>query len=122
MLRKFFLLGSAALAAFSLVSLSAEEDAIETFMKKYHKAPQGTDPVCKKACNGAASAAEVAELLAGYETIAALTPPKGEEASWKEKTGAVITSLKDLQASKENAAADLKKAMNCKGCHSVHKP
>jgi hypothetical protein len=122
MIRRFSLISAAALAAVSLVSVVAEEDAIENFMKKFHKAPQGTDPICKKAVNGAASAEELAGLLAGYEAMAAVPPPAGDVASWKEKTGAVIVAVKGVQAHKENAGAALKEAINCKGCHSVHRP
>ena len=122
MRRPFVLISAALLAAGSLVSLVAEEDAMETFMKKFHKAPEGTDPICKKAANGTATAEELAGLLEGYEAMAAVPPQAGELASWKEKTAAVISAVKDLQAHKENAGAVFKEAVNCKACHSLHRP
>lgn len=122
MLRKFLLITSTAWAAFSLAPVFADAEAISDLMKTYHKAPQGVDSVCKKAGDGCATEAELAALLAGYEAIAVVTPPQGDAGSWKEKTGAVITAIKGLQSGAENAAADFKTAVNCKACHSLHKP
>jgi len=43
------------------------------------------------------------------------------EASWKEKTTALLTAAKDAEAGKEGAGAALMKAANCMACHSAHK-
>lgn len=114
----------AACAVFSAVpSQGAEDhDAMEEFMKKYHKAPKGTDPICKKAGGGQASADELAGLLAGYQAMCGAKPPKGEVGPWQEKCKALIAAVKGLQAKDAAAAESYKKAVNCKACHSEHKP
>lgn len=117
MIRKLSLLTCAAMAVFSLSTAQAE-DVISDFMKAHHKAPEGTDPTCKKAANGAASDAELAELLKGYQAICAATPPKGEKDAWVKKCQELVAAVKGLQEKKEGAADAYKKAVNCKGCHS----
>ncbi|HXG48618.1 MAG TPA: hypothetical protein VNO52_13405 [Methylomirabilota bacterium] len=99
-----------------------DHEMIEEIMKKYHKAPEGTDPVCKKASNGKASAEELKQLVAAYEKLTTTKPPKGEMASWKEKTSKLLAAAKDLHAGKPGAVEKYKEAVNCKACHSVHKP
>lgn len=122
MLQRFFLISSATVVAFSLAAASAEDDVITTSMKKFHKAPEGAEAICKKAGDGNATESDLASLLASYQAIAVVKPPKGDDASWKEKTTALITAVKALQAGKETATAEFKAAVNCKGCHSIHKP
>lgn len=101
--------------------LAAGGMSIEDIMKKYHKAPKGTDPTCKKAGDGTATKDELAKLVQAYADLAAAQPPKGDAASWKEKTAALLAAAKDLQAGKPEAAAKYKAAVNCKACHSSHK-
>jgi hypothetical protein len=116
---------AAVLAASVFVStLNAAEDSNPTkeFMKKFHKAPKGVDPVCKKATDGKASAAELAGLVAGYKAMCSAKPAKGEEASWKEKTGKLLEAAMALQKGTADGAAKYKEAVNCKACHSAHKP
>ena len=48
-------------------------------------------------------------------------PTKGDAESWKEKTGALVDAAKAVEEGKEGATKDLKKAMDCKACHTVHK-
>ena len=126
--RKVLMLAGAAIVAacavFSTTSAKAAEGdkAIEEFMKKYHKAPKGTDPVCKKAGGGTASAEELAGLLAGYQAMCGAKPPKGEVGPWQEKCKALIAAVKGLQAKDAAAAESYKKAVNCKACHTDHKP
>src|SRR5436190_10442916 len=62
-----------------------KDDPIKQVMKIYHKAPKGVDPICKKASDGKASPAELKNLVAAYRTMAKTKPPKGDDASWKEK-------------------------------------
>jgi hypothetical protein len=101
--------------------LAAGGLSIEDVMKKYHKAPKGTDPTCKKAGDSTATKEELAKLVQAYADLAAAQPPKGDAASWKEKTTALLAAAKDLQAGKPEAAAKYKAAVNCKACHSAHK-
>ncbi len=61
----------------------------------------------------------LAELTASLPLNA---PPKGDLASWKEKTTALAKAGKQLAAGKPGALEAWKSAVNCKACHSVHKP
>lgn len=97
-------------------------DAIEDAMKKYHKAPKGTDPTCKKVSNNAASPEELADILKSYQAMCAEEPPKGDKADWVAKCKALIAAVQKIQAKDASGVADYKKAVNCKACHSAHKP
>ena len=99
----------------------SDSSPIKDFMRKYHKAPKGTDPVCKKVQDGNATKDEIKALLAGYQTIAKAKPPKGDDASWKEKTSALVMAAQALDKGDADAVAKYKAALNCKGCHSAHK-
>jgi hypothetical protein len=96
--------------------------SVKDFMKSYHKAPKGVEPVCKKASEGKASADELAKLVAGYKDMCSAKPPKGDETSWKEKTTKLLEAAQALQKGAPDGAARYKEAVNCKGCHSAHKP
>lgn len=91
-------------------------------MKKYHKAPQGTDPVAKRAAMGKATPAELKELAAGYKAMTTAKPPRGEMASWKEKTTKLAAAAEALAKGDPDAPERFKSASNCKACHSEHKP
>ncbi len=113
------------LAGSALISgLNAAEGSnpTKTFMKAFHKAPKGVDPVCKKATDGKASADELAKLVAGYKAMCDAKPAKGDEASWKEKTVKLLEAAQALQKGTPDGAAKYKEAVNCKACHSAHKP
>ena len=60
--------------------------------------------------------------MAAYKVLASAKAPKGDEASWKEKTGKLLKAATALQKGAPDAAAAYKEAVNCKACHSVHKP
>lgn len=105
-----------------LHAADAKEDAIKEVMKTLHKAPKGTDPTCKKASDGNASADELTKLVAGYKVLAAAKPPKGDEAGWKEKTSKLLAAARSLQKGEADGLARYKEAVNCKACHSAHKP
>lgn len=119
-----FLAAIVASSAFSFrVSADdSKEDVIKQVMKDFHKAPKGTDPVCKKALDGKASPEELKKLIAGYKAMIAAKPPKGDEASWKEKTTKLCAAAQGLEKGGAEAQAKYKAAVDCKGCHSVHKP
>ena len=53
--------------------------------------------------------------------MAANKPPKGEEESWKAKTGALLSAAKECAEGKEGAGDKLKAAANCMECHKAHK-
>lgn len=97
---------------------ASADDLIKNAMKKNFK-PE--DAISKKASKGEASDAELAELLKCVEAIAAAKPPQGAATSWEAKTGALVAAVKKVQAKDASGASELKKALNCKACHDVHK-
>ena len=113
-----------AVGTFAMRTLAADDkdDPIKQIMKIYHKAPKGVDPVCKKASNGMASPTEIKNLVAAYKTLTTTKPPKGDDASWKEKTTKLLAAAEAMQKGEADGVARYKEAVNCKACHSVHKP
>ena len=98
---------------------TAQEDkkvAIKDVMKTAMKGG-----LCAKVAKGEASADEKKQLVELFTALAANKPPKGEEASWKEKTGALVAAAKEAAEGKEGAGAKLRAAANCMACHSAHK-
>ena len=71
---------------------------------------------------GKGSDDDLKKLVSAYEVLAAQKPPTGDEGSWKNLTGALLTAAKDAQAKKEGAIEKLKAASNCKACHDPHRP
>ena len=116
----------AALASLTFSSLRAAEDhdheVIEEAMKKYHKAPKGTDPAAKKAAKGEASKEEITDLLKAYEAMAEVKPPKGDKDAWDKRLEELIAATKDLHDGKDGSVEAFKTAGNCKACHKEHKP
>lgn len=99
-----------------------EKSVIKEGMKAYHKAPKGVDPVCKKAIDGKATADELTKLVECYSAMTKAKPPQGDDASWKDKTSKLLAAAQALQKGEAGAADKYKEAVNCKACHSVHKP
>src|SRR4051812_20239441 len=98
-----FLRVSTAVAAIVLATVAirsfaaeADEDAIKKVMKDYHKAPKGVETVSKKAIQGTASPEEIKKLIAGYKIMAMAKAPKGDDASWKEKTSKLLAASEGL--------------------------
>ena len=108
--------------AWPLQAADDKDSPMAEFMKAYHKAPKGTDPVCKRAQNGQATKEELKKLVAGYKMMASTKAPKGDAASWKEKTTTLLAAAQALEKGEPGAAAKYKEAVNCKACHSEHKP
>ena len=107
----------------AMTAAEGEKDSpTKEFMKKYHKAPQGTPPIAKRFEMGKATPEEVKELVAGYAAMVKAKQPKGDDASWKEKTTELAAASVALQKGEAGAAERFKNASNCKACHSVHKP
>ena len=90
-------------------------------MKDMMAMHKGNDSLLTKVVSGKGTDEDHKKLLVAYEWLAAQKPSKGDDASWKAKTSALITAAKDLVDKKAGAADALKKASDCKGCHSVHK-
>jgi len=99
----------------------ANDAVIKEVMKTCNKAPKGTDTLGKKVIEQKATPEEIAKLVAEYKKLMSTTPPKGDAADWKKKTTRIYEAAKKLQ-SDPSAVADFKEAVNCKACHSLHKP
>ena len=109
------IIGSVAVFALVLamdgnVDAGKDKASIKDVMKKAMKGG-----LCGKVASGKANDEEKKLLISLFTDLAAAKPPKGEEDSWKEKTKAL------LDAAKADDSAALKKAANCKECHSAHK-
>ena len=99
---------------------AASQDAPKS-MKEAMALHKGDDSLLKKVTSGKGSDDDHKKLLTTYEWMATQKPGKGDEASWKAKTSALISAAKDVVEKKAGATDALKKASDCKGCHSVHK-
>ncbi len=109
----------ALLAAGVLVGAAQEKPtSVKDVMNIAHKG--GKDSMLSKITGGSGSEADAKKLVELYEFLATQKPPQGEEASWKEKTGALVSAAKEMAEKK--SADNLKKASNCKACHDVHRP
>jgi hypothetical protein len=70
-----------------------------------------------KVASGMASDEEKKMLVEYYEALAANKPPKGDDASWKEKTGELLAAAKEAAAGN----VDKIKTVNCQACDKAHK-
>ena len=87
-------------------------------MQAAHKKPK---ELLKKVATGAATDAEKAELVKLYQALAALRPPRGDAASWEEKTKALLAAARAAAEGKPEAAGELNRVANCAACHDAHK-
>jgi hypothetical protein len=115
-------LASTLLAPAKAADSGDKDNQIKEFMKKYHKAPKGVEPVSKRATEGKATPQELKELAAGYHAMVKEKPPQGDMASWKEKTTKLASAADAMVKGEAGATERYKEAVNCKACHEVHKP
>jgi hypothetical protein len=109
-----------AVATFTFSASAEEKDEPKYKTKEVMKAAF-KGPLIKKVASGGATDEEKKKL---HEMLVALSKneaPKGEADSWKELTGALVKAGKAVVEGEDGAAAMLKKAANCKACHSKHK-
>jgi hypothetical protein len=105
-----------------LAALRAADEAPKYTIKEVMKmAHAGDNALAKKVASGKASKEDKKKLVDLYTALAADTPKKGDADSWKDKTSALLDAAKAVDDGKDGAAKDLKKAMDCKACHTVHK-
>ena len=90
-------------------------------IKDVMAAHKGKESFHAKIVGGMGTDEDHKKLLGLYEVLATQKPAKGDEASWKEKTSAMVAAAKDVVEKKAGALDTLKKATNCKACHDVHK-
>jgi len=103
-----------------VVGAATPQDAPKS-MKDMMAMHKGNDSLLNKVTSGKGTDEDHKKLLVAYEWLATQKPSKGDEASWKAKTAALVSAAKDLVDKKAGAADALKKASDCKACHSVHK-
>jgi len=121
-MRKWTMLLGAVLFTFAAIVWSTPSGAADeaiTIGQVMKDAMKGG--LCKKVVEGQADKAQKEQLLAMFKGLAAAEPPAGDEASWKSKTGALVTAAQAAVDGKGDASDLLKKAANCKACHDVHK-
>jgi len=117
------LLTTTLLTAFTAAfAFAADDDPIEAAMKYAHKAPKGEKKICEKIVEGTATTEELTKTLELYKAACAAKPPKGDDAAYKEKFTKLVVATQDVIAKKDGATAAYKSAVNCKACHSEHKP
>ena len=92
---------------------------VKEVMKAVHK---GDDALAKKVTKGEGTTDDYKKLVVYYIALPLNEAPKGDAASWKEKTTALLLAAQALEAGKPGALDQYKTAVNCKACHSVHKP
>lgn len=83
---------------------------------------KGKESPAARVGRGEGTAADFKLLAELSASLPFNAPPKGDAASWKEKSTALAKAGKDLAAGKAGALDAWKAAANCKACHSAHKP
>jgi hypothetical protein len=123
-MRKLIVASMIVVFGWAMLSLnSGAQDKAKHSIKDVMKAcmAKGGPGLCGKVAGGTASEEEKKMFVEYVTALAANKPPKGEDASWKEKTSALLAAAKDCAAGKAGATDALKAAANCMGCHSAHK-
>lgn len=117
---KWFVVGGMVVGCVALgagLGVASSPDAtIKAVMKEAMKGG-----LCKKVASGEGSAEDKKQLLTLFESLTKAKPPMGEDSSWKDKTGALVSAAKEVVDGKPTGTANLKKAANCKACHDTHK-
>lgn len=108
-----------------LLPASAEKARPRLSIKAVMKeAIKGHSALVKKACKGTATPAELEQMVACFQDMAAGRPPRGDTASWERKCAALLEAALWVQrepASKDASYA-LERAVECRQCHDAHKP
>ncbi len=117
-----FALAAVLIAAVSgCTSTSAPKPAlsIEQIMEDGFK---GKESLSARISKGQGNDADFKKMAYLTKELALNKPSKGDLASWTEKTTALQAAAESLAAGKPGALDGFKTAVNCKACHSVHKP
>jgi hypothetical protein len=83
---------------------------------------KGKESLSARIAKGQGTAEDFKKMAFLTKELALNQPPKGDLASWTDKTRALKAAADDLVAGKAGAVDAFKSAVNCKACHSVHKP
>ena len=101
--------------------VAATQEKAKSIKEVMNACNKGKDALCGKAVAGKSTDEENKKLFDNYSLLSTFKPPAGDEKGWKEKTDALVAAAKDLVDKKAGAADKFKAAIDCKGCHSVHK-
>jgi cytochrome c556 len=82
---------------------------------------RGPDALIEKAAAGEASETDKQKLLKVLTGMAAVPAARGDAASWKARTEALVAAAQDLVDGKEGARDRLRAASACKACHLAHR-
>lgn len=109
-------------AAFAAGCAGAKVKPSKTIEQVMEEGFKGKESLCAKVSKGEGSAADLQTMVDLTYQLTLSEPPKGDLASWTAKTTALHAAAKSLAAGKPGAMDAWKEAVNCKACHSVHKP
>jgi hypothetical protein len=115
MLRSVKVLALAGLLLACVCLVFAEEDKKPKYTIKQVMAKAMKGGLCVKVASGKASDKEKEQLVELFTALGDSKPPRGGSSDWKERTGALV------EAAKGSEGAKLRKAADCKACHSLHK-
>jgi hypothetical protein len=123
---RYFLLAALALGLVGLGVFQAREKdkpkyTIKQVMKMAHTAPEGESSLLKTVSSGKGEKADKEKLVELYTALCQNKPPKGDADEWKERCTAMVKAAKAAVSGGEDEAKALGKAVNCKGCHELHK-
>ncbi len=99
----------------------AEEEGKKKYPTKVIMKEAMKGPLLKKVASGEASEEEMKELYIMMVALSENEPKRGEMDSWKEKTTALVAASKAAVEVDTEAGEMLKKAADCKACHTPHK-
>jgi len=110
----------AMLMVIGMDSSAAQDKAKFTISEVMQQAHKGG--LLKKVQNSQASEEEGKQLVDYYKALTQNKPPMGDEKAWKKQTEAMLAAAKlYADGKKDQGAADLKKIVNCAGCHKMFK-
>ncbi len=113
-----------ALVAFGVAGFALADEHDEVISKVMKEGMKGKTSTLKAVIAGTASEEETAGFVALVGTLEGTKAPMGDQAAYTEKIGALIAATNAVGGGDRSEAAisALKKASNCKACHSDHKP
>ena len=109
-------------SALTALALDPKYQPIADAMQYAHKAPKGEKKVCEKIIAGTATDDEIKKALDLYKGMENVEPPKGDPADFKSRVEKLVAATQEVVDKKPDAAAHYKEAVNCKSCHTEHKP
>jgi lysylphosphatidylglycerol synthetase-like protein (DUF2156 family) len=118
---KYFVLAALSLGIAANVIVTRADDSdkpkhtVKEIMKVAHK-----EGLFKKVIGGQASDDDKKELADLFADLPKNSPKKGTAESWKEKSNTLAKAAKEYAEGKADVAT-LKKANDCKACHTAHR-